>query len=83
MVVDAGGGTVDITIHKMRTDGKLTEIHRPSGGCWGATTVNNEFAKMLETLFGIQKTISMRNSELWFEVMDSFEVFNNKSHQQA
>jgi hypothetical protein len=74
MVVDAGGGTVDITIHKMMTDGKLAEIHQPSGGSWGSTTVNAEFEKMLKTLFGTEFTNAMQNTDLWFSVMDSFEV---------
>lgn len=74
MVVDAGGGTVDITIHKMKTDGRLTEIHNPSGGCWGSTTINREFEKMLELLLGTQYTDSIRNTDSWFSVLDSFEV---------
>jgi hypothetical protein len=70
MVVDAGGGTVDITIHKkMKTDGCLTEIHKPSGGCRAG-----EFEKMLELLLGTQYTDSIRNTDSWFSVLDSFEV---------
>ena len=73
MVVDAGGGTVDITIHKMRTDGTLIEIHKPSGGHWGSTTVNAEFEKLLEALLG-DKFAAVHNTDAWFDVMDRFEV---------
>ena len=37
MVVDCGGGTVDITVHEItNTDGKLREVFRASGGPYGS-----------------------------------------------
>ena len=39
MVVDCGGGTVDITVHQM-TDtkaGHLKELHKATGGPYGST----------------------------------------------
>ena len=42
MVVDCGGGTVDITVHQM-TDtkaGHLKELHKATGGPFGSTGTN-------------------------------------------
>jgi len=38
MVVDCGGGTVDITVHEMDSaSGKLTELYKATGGPYGST----------------------------------------------
>lgn len=37
MVVDCGGGTVDITVHEIsKTDGKLKELFKATGGPYGS-----------------------------------------------
>lgn len=37
IVVDCGGGTVDITVHEMtHTLGKLTELYKATGGPYGS-----------------------------------------------
>lgn len=75
MVVDAGGGTIDITIHSAKQDGSLSEVHLPSGGNWGSTYINAEFVNLLEELFDAEHLNSMIGTEYWIDVMDSFEVF--------
>jgi hypothetical protein len=70
MVVDAGGGTVDITVHRNRSEGGLVELHSPSGGAWGSFYINKEFEKLLEELLGAE----MKNTSAWFQIMDIFEV---------
>ncbi|XP_019623427.1 PREDICTED: heat shock 70 kDa protein 12A-like [Branchiostoma belcheri] len=52
MVVDCGGGTVDVTVHKVRDDGSMRELHRPTGGPWGGTKVDSNFSNLLEQIFG-------------------------------
>jgi molecular chaperone DnaK (HSP70) len=38
MVVDCGGGTVDLTVHELDNDtGELRELHKGTGGPCGAT----------------------------------------------
>jgi len=38
MVVDCGGGTVDITVYEMMSDsGKLKELYMATGGPYGST----------------------------------------------
>lgn len=37
MVVDCGGGTVDITVHELSEHhGTLRELHKATGGPWGS-----------------------------------------------
>ena len=38
MVVDCGGGTVDITVHEMESaKGHLKELYKATGGPYGST----------------------------------------------
>ena len=37
VVVDCGGGTVDITVHELSSTGQLIELHRATGGPHGST----------------------------------------------
>ncbi|XP_045205238.2 heat shock 70 kDa protein 12A-like isoform X2 [Mercenaria mercenaria] len=52
MVVDVGGGTVDITIHQVVDKDKLKEIDYASGGAWGGTMVDAAFQEFLIKLIG-------------------------------
>lgn len=75
MVVDAGGGTIDITVHKKTSDGSLAELHSPTGGNWGSSYVNKQFEQLLCNLLGMEYINSIKGSEYWMAVMDSFEVY--------
>ena len=59
LVVDCGGGTVDIAAHKLTktSDGQVSidEIHQAHGGAHGGFAVNDEFENMLEKLFQLTK----------------------------
>ena len=47
IVIDIGGGTVDISSHSI-VEGRIVEIAIPAGNFWGGTTVNEEFSKFLQ-----------------------------------
>ena len=49
MVIDIGGGTVDITAH-VEVDGGIVVQNVPSGNAWGGTQVNEEFSKLLQVI---------------------------------
>ena len=55
LLVDIGGGTVDISAHKvLRYNGSspiVEELHPPAGNDCGGTRVNHEFMRFLEILF--------------------------------
>ncbi|VDH99860.1 Hypothetical predicted protein [Mytilus galloprovincialis] len=36
IVLDQGGGTIDITVHEVMPEGNLKEIHQACGGVWGS-----------------------------------------------
>ena len=42
MVIDIGGGTVDITAH-VEVDGGIVVENIPTGNAWGGTQVNEAF----------------------------------------
>ena len=48
LVVDIGGGTVDIASHGIVDEGCIEELAQPAGNFWGGTTVNEEFSKFLQ-----------------------------------
>lgn len=54
MVVDCGGGTLDITTHRVTNDGGLDSLSEASGGPFGSMYVDREWRKMLEQLFGTE-----------------------------
>jgi molecular chaperone DnaK (HSP70) len=58
MVLDCGGGTVDITVHDVQGVGPLDmkTIAVPTGGAWGGDYVNAEFIKFLKELLGPDRT---------------------------
>lgn len=47
LVVDIGGGTVDIASHAI-VGGSIEELAVPVGNFWGGTTVNEAFSKFLQ-----------------------------------
>lgn len=50
MVLDCGGGTVDITTHNVVSVSPvaLEELHEPTGGPWGSTMVDKKFNGFLK-----------------------------------
>ena len=60
MVIDAGGGTIDITAH-IEVDGGIVVQNVPTGNAWGGTQVNEEFSKLLQEIVsdpGFEKFIA-------------------------
>ncbi|MBR8834292.1 MAG: HSP70 family protein [Stigonema ocellatum SAG 48.90 = DSM 106950] len=48
MVVDCGGGTVDITVHEVVSGKGLQEVAEGTGGAYGSTYVDRSFREFLE-----------------------------------
>uniref|UniRef100_A0A3Q0SJW8 Heat shock protein family A (Hsp70) member 12A.2 n=1 Tax=Amphilophus citrinellus TaxID=61819 RepID=A0A3Q0SJW8_AMPCI len=51
IVVDCGGGTIDITVHEVLDGGTLKELHKASGNDLGGQTVDRKFKEFLRELF--------------------------------
>lgn len=54
LVVDCGGGTVDITAHEVQPDGTYRSLIKPCGDCWGSTFVDKAFYGFLCEVFEIK-----------------------------
>ena len=53
MVIDIGGGTVDITVQDYNeAANKVSVVLTPTGNAWGGTTVNKAFSELLEDIVG-------------------------------
>ncbi|MEQ2234269.1 hypothetical protein ILYODFUR_030154 [Ilyodon furcidens] len=50
IVVDCGGGTIDITVHEVLKGGALKELHKVSGNDLGGQTVDRKFKKFLKEI---------------------------------
>ncbi|MEQ2197329.1 hypothetical protein XENOCAPTIV_027741 [Xenoophorus captivus] len=51
IVVDCGGGTIDITVHEVLEGGALKELHKASGNDLGGQTVDRKFTQFLREIF--------------------------------
>ncbi|XP_074840028.1 heat shock 70 kDa protein 12A-like [Carettochelys insculpta] len=51
IVVDCGGGTIDITVHEIQESQFLKELHKASGGGWGGSTVDENFKDFMKDVF--------------------------------
>ncbi|XP_019862814.1 PREDICTED: heat shock 70 kDa protein 12B-like, partial [Amphimedon queenslandica] len=49
MVVDIGGGTVDITVHD-KSNGRISVVLPPMGNTWGGTTINEAFSQLFQEI---------------------------------
>lgn len=77
IVVDCGGGTVDLTVHELDvTQGTLKELHKGTGGPCGATGVDREFEKLLKRIFDPDfiERFKEKRPAAWIDLMISFEA---------
>jgi molecular chaperone DnaK (HSP70) len=84
MVLDCGGGTVDITVHKLKCTPEeqfvCDELLPSSGGCeWGSKFVDHHFEKFLETFFGPELTeCYYKNATARLDILKHFEMLKRK-----
>ncbi|XP_033632868.1 uncharacterized protein LOC117294526 isoform X1 [Asterias rubens] len=76
MVVDCGGGTVDITVHEVEEEmGTLKELHKAAGGMYGSVSVDREFEKLLVGIFtkDFIEEFKIKRPAGWVDLMIAFE----------
>ncbi|KAK3578319.1 hypothetical protein CHS0354_004229 [Potamilus streckersoni] len=76
MVLDAGGGTIDITVHEVLSDGKLKELQKASGGAWGGTQVDEAYKQFLISLVGnpVFQRFQLESKEDYLDIFRDFEI---------
>ncbi|XP_021349338.1 heat shock 70 kDa protein 12A-like isoform X2 [Mizuhopecten yessoensis] len=76
MVVDVGGGTVDITVHEVLEGLKLKEVYMANGGDWGGTMVDKEFEMLLSEILGADVFNEFKQKHVadYLELQRSFET---------
>ncbi|XP_052787474.1 heat shock 70 kDa protein 12A-like [Mya arenaria] len=76
LVLDAGGGTIDVTVHEVVRQGQVKELYKASGGAWGGTKVDDAFLDFLTLITGQNVIDSFKKSDMYDfnEIMKIFEV---------
>ncbi|CAG8648748.1 4384_t:CDS:2 [Rhizophagus irregularis] len=77
MVVDCGGGTVDLTMRKLLKHNKLSEITERTGDYCGGSYVDREFLKFLSRKLG-QSTINMLRENNYNQMQYMIQQFCQK-----
>jgi len=80
MVLDCGGGTVDITVHKLLCDPDekflCKELLPSSGGCeWGSKYVDLYFEEFLKDFFGNELfEVYQKEATARLDILRDFEI---------
>ncbi|XP_053399659.1 heat shock 70 kDa protein 12A-like [Mercenaria mercenaria] len=76
LVLDAGGGTVDITVHEVMSGGHLKELDKASGGAWGGVQVDDAFFRFLSEIAGhcVMPKFKDKHMEDYLDLFRDFEV---------
>ncbi|GES81264.1 hypothetical protein GLOIN_2v1030945 [Rhizophagus clarus] len=78
MIVDCGGGTVDLTIRKLLRDNQLSEITERTGDFCGGSYVDREFIKFLSRKLG-ESTINLLRENNYGQMQYIIQQFCQKS----
>uniref|UniRef100_A0A3Q0SY20 Heat shock 70 kDa protein 12A n=1 Tax=Amphilophus citrinellus TaxID=61819 RepID=A0A3Q0SY20_AMPCI len=80
IVVDCGGGTIDITVHEVLKGGALKELHKASGNDLGGQSVDRKFKEFLkEILFdGVWDEYEQKHPSEIQKIMYDFTLFKKK-----
>ncbi|XP_053378885.1 heat shock 70 kDa protein 12B-like [Mercenaria mercenaria] len=76
IVLDAGGGTIDITVHQVIVDGNVRELHKASGGAWGGTMVDKAYEQFLVSVAGSAVVQKFKEDHMddFIDLFRTFEV---------
>ncbi|KAL3878196.1 hypothetical protein ACJMK2_030564 [Sinanodonta woodiana] len=77
VVIDAGGGTIDMAVHEIQQSGKIKELYKASGGHWGGANVDKAFIDLISEIIGktVMEEISKSHT---FDLMDLYREFEVK-----
>ncbi len=80
ILIDAGGGTVDIAFHEILGDFGVKECHHPSGGPCGSCYIDDEFIKITNKIFTNEWMNEFKTSSpnIYTEMLMNFRNSKNK-----
>ncbi|KAI9351595.1 hypothetical protein DFJ73DRAFT_760133 [Zopfochytrium polystomum] len=77
IVADCGGGTIDVTVHKVTNDNETTmkEAIPSAGGAWGSTVVDRAYFKLIGDLVGTETVseFAKKHPSDWIDFVDNWE----------
>lgn len=70
------GGTIDITVHEVKDDGTVKELHKANGGDWGGTKVDASFLNLLADIVGkdVMAAFISENKYDFLHLLRNFET---------
>lgn len=80
LIVCFEGQTAEITIYLKKSDGTLEELHRPTGGLWGSSKINEAFERMMIEIVGSKVFEKFKNDYKYdyIELCREFEIKKRK-----
>ena len=76
ILIDAGGGTVDVSCHQIKGEYEVDELYKPSGGPWGSCYIDDEYIKLLQKIFSKQWIEEFRRAQpnIYVEIIENFQA---------
>merc|ERR1719474_244039 len=76
ILVDAGGGTVDIACHEILGEFEVKEVLHPSGGPWGSCYIDDQFVELLHAIFSKEwvEEFKAKDPSKWVQTIDNFQT---------
>eukprot|EP01083_Nonionella_stella_P292003 993395_1 len=84
ILIDAGGGTVDVVCHVVVAGDSIEEVHYPTGHKWGGSNVDDEYINLLMDIFGEQWIIDFKKESpnVYLEIIDNFQSAKCKFYRK-
>eukprot|EP01083_Nonionella_stella_P014674 41200_1 len=85
ILIDAGGGTIDVSCHESMDDMKIKEVACPSGGNWGSCIIDDEFMKLLDNIFTAEwmKQFAAKDSHSYYQLLNNFRASKHSFYHQS
>ncbi|XP_070579297.1 heat shock 70 kDa protein 12A-like [Ptychodera flava] len=75
LVLDCGGGTIDMTVHRITSINTIEELYKASGGPWGGTKVDEKFEDLMKEIFGKDaiRAFKKQYPAAWYTIKRRFQ----------
>eukprot|EP01083_Nonionella_stella_P286560 975334_1 len=75
ILIDAGGGTVDVACHEIVVEFGVKEVLPPSGGPWGSCKIDDQYEQTLNQIFGeeLMHEFKTKHPNIYMRAIDHFQ----------